>query len=263
MKEKENPPYAPNLVESMRSIGYSFETALADIVDNSIAAESTKVEILSICRSSSSFLSILDNGNGMDTEELFLAMKYGSYNPNDARKKNDMGIFGLGLKSASLSQCRKLTVISKKNGCINGYRWDLDYIVKKGNWILQELEVGDIEAVFESTGLNIENNGTIVLWENFDRIEHTAPDFDNYLKELLVKAVDHFSLIYHRLIGSKFKIYVNGNEVVPRDPFLENNKATQFKREQIINVDGKKILVKPYILPHLNKLSIEDIKIIC
>lgn len=260
MIERGNPPYAPNLIESMRSIGYSFETALADIVDNSIAANAHNVDIISICKNDKSFIAIIDDGFGMDKQDLFIAMKYGSYNPNDSRNKNDMGRFGLGLKSASLSQCRKLTVLSKKSGDVNGYTWDLDFIIERGDWILQELETEDIELVLNKTEVSLTNSGTIVLWENFDRINHTASDFDEYLKELLFSALEHFSLIYHRILNKSFSIRINGNEVVPRDPFLENHKSTQLKREQKIYVDGKEILVKPYILPHINKLTTEDIK---
>jgi hypothetical protein len=99
-----------------------------------------------------------------------------------------------------------------------------------------------------------------VLWEHFDRILKSSNNMDTYLQELLVKSIDHFSLIYHRLIGSKLKIYVNGFEVIPSDPFLESNKSTQLKREQRIMIDNNVITVKPYILPHVNKLSTDDIK---
>lgn len=260
MIEKGNPPYAPNLIESMRSIGYSFETAVADIVDNSIAANAHNIDIISICRNKKSFVAILDDGKGMNENELFLAMKYGSYNPNEARKENDMGRFGLGLKSASLSQCRKLTVLSKLNSKIYGYVWDLDFIIQRGDWILQELEREEIDNIVKNIEVTISNSGTLVLWENFDRINHTASNFNEYLKELLASTMDHFSLIYHRLLNKKINVRINGNEVIPRDPFLEYHKATQLKREQKINIDGKEILVKPYILPHINKLSSEDIK---
>jgi len=260
VKEKGNPPYAPNLIESMRSIGYSFETALADIVDNSIAANAHNVDIISITKNEQSFIAILDDGDGMNESDLFLAMKYGSSNPNKIRKENDIGRFGLGLKSASLSQCRRLTVLSKFNSQLKGYIWDLDFIIQKGDWILQELEEEDIDNIIKRIDITIPKSGTIVLWENFDRINHSTSNFDEYLKELLVSTMDHFSLIYHRILNKNFLIRINGNEVIPRDPFLINHKGTQLKREQKIYIDGKEIIVKPYILPHMNKLSSDDIK---
>lgn len=259
MKRKNNPPFAPNLIESMRSIGYSFDTALADIVDNSISANATKIEINSTINNGEPYISILDNGFGMNDDELFLAMRYGSYNPNDIREKNDMGRFGLGLKSASLSQCRKLTVVSKKNGMYSAYIWDVNFIIENGEWVLQELEEGEIFAIPNINKLQKYESGTIVLWQEFDKIKNTSNDLEEKLKELLVSSIDHLALVYHRLIGKKVEITINGFEVIPRDPFLENHKGTQLKREQIIVIDDSKIKIKPYILPHVNKLSKEDI----
>ena len=114
MFETESVPYAPVLIESMRSIGYSFKTAIADIVDNSISAGSSSVEIFCDVNEAP-YLVILDNGWGMSNFELEEAMRYGSMNPLELRKQNDLGRFGLGLKSASLSQCSELIVVSKKD----------------------------------------------------------------------------------------------------------------------------------------------------
>ena len=111
MEEKIVMPYAPILVESTRSIGYSFEAAVADIIDNSISAAATEVRI---CFSSKEpqWLCIEDNGWGMTPEELENAMRYGSQSSTDTRRKDDLGRFGLGLKMASMSQCRKLTFMT-------------------------------------------------------------------------------------------------------------------------------------------------------
>ena len=130
MKTINLPPYAPTLMESTRAIGYSVEVAIADIIDNSIAALATNIEV-NFFPSSDPYICILDNGTGMTIVELENAMQYGSKNPLDVRNENDLGRYGLGLKTASLSQCRKLTVISKKNDRISGCRWDLDYVKNK------------------------------------------------------------------------------------------------------------------------------------
>ena len=102
------PPIAPTLIESTRAIGYSLEAAIADIIDNSIAAKANSVSI-SFFPLHGAYISILDNGTGMDADELTRAMQYGSQNPLDERNVTDLGRFGLGLKTASLSQCRVLT----------------------------------------------------------------------------------------------------------------------------------------------------------
>ena len=135
MKEVEMLPLAPNLIESTRSIGYSFETAVADIIDNSISALAKNVYV-DINAYDNPYVAILDDGFGMNLIDLQNAMRYGSFNPNEKRKPSDLGRFGLGMKTASLSQCRKLTVISKKNGVINACCWDLDYINKTQLWNL-------------------------------------------------------------------------------------------------------------------------------
>lgn len=111
---KDNQPTADALMTAMRSMGYSFESAIADIIDNSIAAKATKIEIKFPTNPLEEYIAICDNGVGMTSNELFNAMKYGSSYCGDERNETDLGRFGLGLKSASLSQCRKLTVISKK-----------------------------------------------------------------------------------------------------------------------------------------------------
>ena len=186
MKIKSNPPYAPNLVESMRSIGYSFDTALADIIDNSIVANASKIDILSSALNENSYIAILDNGYGMNSNELFNSMQYGSANPNKDRNKNDMGRFGLGLKSASLSQCRRLTVVSKNNNKYSGMVWDIDYIIKSHDWNLLVLEDKELEAIPEIDKLKKYDSGTLVVWQNLDKIKSTSMDTNEYLKELLI-----------------------------------------------------------------------------
>ena len=120
MFDKECVPFAPALIESMRSLGYSFSSAVADLLDNSISAKANTIHIISE-PSIDPFMIIFDDGCGMTNSELYEAMRYGSSNPLETRSEGDLGRFGLGLKSASLSQCRKLVVVSKKDGNVSGY----------------------------------------------------------------------------------------------------------------------------------------------
>ena len=131
MQVRETPPFAPVLMESTRAIGYSLEAAIADIIDNSIAAKAGKVQ-LSFFPVGDAYVSILDNGTGMDDAQMNIAMQYGSKSPTETRDSSDLGRYGLGLKTASLSQCRVLTVISKQGDQVIGRRWDLDYVIKTG-----------------------------------------------------------------------------------------------------------------------------------
>ena len=111
-------PSAAALIQSNRAIGYSFEAAVADIIDNSISADAKFVDIRSGLNGDDTYLAIIDDGMGMTSNELLNAMRYGSINPLEKRNLNDLGRFGLGMKVASLSQCSILTVISKKNTCV-------------------------------------------------------------------------------------------------------------------------------------------------
>ena len=145
MFEQECVPFAPSLIESMRSLGYSFSSAIADLIDNSISANANNIDIISE-PGLNPWLVILDDGLGMSEKELYEAMRYGSTNPLDKRSENDLGRFGLGLKSASLSQCRHLVVISKQNDEINAYSWDLDYVIEKGAWMLKGFSDEEIKT---------------------------------------------------------------------------------------------------------------------
>ena len=133
MKKIENPPIANYLMGSMRYMGYSFEDAVADIIDNSISANGHTIRVIFTRDPSNLFVGILDDGRGMSSNELFRAMCYGSQANETEREKTDLGRFGLGMKSASLSQCKKMTVVSKCKGEISAYRWDYDEVSKKSN----------------------------------------------------------------------------------------------------------------------------------
>ena len=135
MRYTDMPPYAPTLMESTRAIGYSIEAAIADIIDNSVAAKAGRVDI-DFFPIGEAYISILDDGCGMSEERLISAMQYGSKDPLDEREEYDLGRYGLGMKTASLSQCRILTVITKQNGVVSGAQWNLDHVKKAKSWSL-------------------------------------------------------------------------------------------------------------------------------
>ena len=129
-------PNASSIIESLRAIGYSLETAVADLIDNSITAGASSICIDSPFKSTDTKLFILDNGCGMDESTLKEAMKLGSSSPSDLRSTFDLGRFGLGLKTASFSQCKRLTVVTKHKGIISTRAWDLDLIISTNTWRL-------------------------------------------------------------------------------------------------------------------------------
>lgn len=257
-------PYAPVLVESTRSIGYSFETAVADIIDNSISAAATDIQICFMSKEPQ-WLCIEDDGYGMTEDELETAMRYGSRSPNNTRRKDDLGRFGLGLKTASLSQCRKLTVISKRQGHIVAACWDLDHIIQTGDWSLRFWSGEEIRSLPGYLFLEAHESGTVVLWQNFDRLQQESVNAQQTFDEKIELARKHISLVFHRFLngdgsGNRISISFNGDPVVGVDPFLTRHPATQPMIEQLLRINGEEIRVKPYILPFASKLSAKDIQ---
>lgn len=258
MFEQECVPFAPALIESMRSLGYSFPSAIADLLDNSISAKARRITIISEPDFNPSLV-IFDDGHGMNKRELYEAMRYGSSNPLEERNEDDLGRFGLGLKSASLSQCRKLVVISKKEGEISGYSWDLDYVVEKKSWMLKGFSGEEIDKYPHSQLLNDVEHGTYIYLSEFDRIKEGTGNISETFNKCLDDMINHLALVFHRYIEEGLKIIVNGVAIESRDPFLLNHSATQRKRESSFHINGEKIVLKPYILPHLSKLSQDDL----
>ena len=261
MFQRESVPFAPALVASMRSLGYEFHAAIADLIDNSISAGAKKIDIY-LVPSEDPTLVILDNGRGMSNDELEHAMRYGSSNPDDIRSSTDLGRYGLGMKSASLSQCRKLTVVSKKNEQLSGYSWDIDNIIKTQSWSLIGYENFELEKIESIDLLKNYPNGTMLILNNFDRIVMKTKNLADTLTHYISETTNHLALVFHRYIEEGIVIKINGRSIEPRDPFLIENKNTQPLREQSFEIDNNKIIVKPYILPHFSKLNEKDIQLV-
>ena len=172
VRTREAAPQAAMLIESMRDIDYSLETALADIIDNSITAAASSIRLLVDTTSAEPSLAILDNGIGMTEDELLAAMRPGSRNPLETRDKEDLGRFGLGLKTASFSQCRKLTVASRKNGATCCARWNLDEVARTNKWLVEFFDDFSQVPWIEELG----TSGTLVIWETLDRLVEGGGD---------------------------------------------------------------------------------------
>lgn len=253
------PPFAPVLMESMRAIGYSFETAIADIIDNSISAGAKDIRIRS-WPYDSPYVAILDDGRGMNSEELVAAMRHGSQNPLEERGPQDLGRFGLGLKTASLSQCRRLTVASKQDGQLSAWCWDLDVVRDRKNWVLLGVHPEKVLELPQGAELNALEHGTLVLWQELDRVASDGYAFDQALETKIDEARCHLALVYHRLLGSRrmtagVHVSINNEMVEPLDPYLLSNSATQHLPIEEFFVNRNAVTVTPYILPHLSKLS--------
>jgi len=205
-------------------------------------------------------LAIVDDGIGMDRFTLIEAMRPGSQNPLDSRDKNDLGRFGLGLKTASFSQCRKLTVASSQSGDRTAALWDLDYVAEQNDWSLQLPEKEDIDSLYMSDRL--EENGTLVIWDNTDRIldDTVSEKIEHIVYEKMQDLQKHLELVFHRYLSGKDKIniYINDTALKPFDPFFTSHPATDELQEEIIQVNGEKVHIQPYLLPHYTKVSAQD-----
>ncbi|HIP12513.1 MAG TPA: ATP-binding protein [Arcobacter sp.] len=246
-------PNIANFVKSLRDVGYTFEIAVADVLDNCISANATEVKIYAV-PSPEVFFCMLDDGDGMSEVELREAMRLATRDPEDSRDKKDLGRFGLGLKTASFSQCKKLTVMSKKDEEVSIKQWDLDYIATNNEWLLITPDI----AIFDNKPLVKElyrqRHGTLVIWEEIDRYKEKS--FSSNIEKLR----KHLSLVFHRFLEgadsfTKLKISINNNLLKPFDPFNANNDATFKKSVEKIKIFDSTIEITPYILPHHNKVS--------
>lgn len=252
------PPHAGAMLESLRGLGYSVPAAIADIIDNSISAESTEVRINFTWNGPFSRISFVDNGTGMSDSELESAMRLGDKNPLDQRSAKDLGRFGMGLKTASFSHCRRLTVASVKNGMLSCLRWDLEELASKpeAGWLLYEGPSHGSEPFFSE--LKTEKSGTLVLWEILDRVVTKGFDVDDFFS-LIDNVEAHLAMVFHRLIqGPKpsLRIFLNDKQIVAWDPFMSwhSGKPWNSPIERKHTPSGT-IEIECHVLPHRDKLS--------
>lgn len=253
------PPRAEALMESMRDVGYTIEAAMADLVDNCISAKARQIDIL-FSSHDDPYVAVLDNGEGMSPTDLTQAMCPGSRSPREEREATDLGRFGLGLKTASLSQCRRLTVISRSDGVTSGREWDLDFLNQVKDWKLKVLAESDIECLPAIDRLP--ERGTLVLWRALDRLEaiHSPSGFGIGMESVMARVQQHLELVFHRFLSGepglpKVGISINGHPLVGADPFGLQFPATQHLNREVVNLAGADVVVQPYVLPHHSKIS--------
>lgn len=258
-------PNAGALIESLRAFGYTPESAIADLVDNSITAGAKNVEIEFSWSGAMSRIRIADDGDGMTEAELVNAMRAGSRSPRAERDPRDLGRFGLGLKTASFSQCRILSVMSKTTeSAVACRRWDLDEVVSSGEWRL--LHGPTRWGASRLAVLEGQAQGTEVIWERLDRLVDDSDIDDSAAQRHFLTVADrvsaHLSMTFHRfLTGRRLSITVNGHEIARWDPFLDGNPARQSLGTERITCAGGAIEVHPYVLPHRSKLAEDDFRL--
>ncbi len=255
-ESEDAPPNAGNMIEGYRSIGYNLESAVADIIDNSIAAKAKNIWIDFEWNGDKTTFSITDDGTGMSLKELVSAMTPASKNPLAQRDSEDLGRFGLGLKTASFSQCRILTVATKKTDKKIILRsWNMDYVHEAGWKLLNYLD--DYKLI---NRLTTAKKGTSVIWQDIDHlvkstIKENPKNLEIFLGQIKKMEV-HLSMVFHFFIENKsLKIWINDKKIDGWDPYIKNSLGTQEGVEQRLR---NRIIVQPYLLPHTSQLSKED-----
>ncbi len=256
-------PSASRLMESLRDIGYDLSGAIADLVDNSIDADAENIRI--DFNGHDGWVRIADDGIGMSERRLDEAMRYGSSRSYD---KSDLGRFGLGLKTASLSQCRSFTVATRstRRGPIRIRRWDLDHIARTDSWSLERLTARDsMPALLEPLA---GRTGTVVLWERLDRIlggRHVGGDAAlRRMRAASEDVAEHLAMVFHRFLASEVEgpslsIAVNAHPLSPWDPFAREERLTRVLQPQVLALEFEGathgVLIQPFVLPSQNHFS--------
>jgi hypothetical protein len=273
MEIREVNPDPARMVEGLRDTGYKFNTAVADVVDNSIAAEATNVEVeLRMSRSGAVTLKIFDDGIGMDRDGVVDAMRYGA----KARvSRKSLGKFGLGLKTASTAFCRKLSIISRLDPGADLVRatWDLDRIKTEGKWNLI-IDSPTEEQTAEFAKFIPGGRGTMVAWEQVDRLlkNYEIPG-GGPARKALDKIVEglkfHFAMVYQRFLDGSddrertLRLRLNGTEVSAWDPFCKG--VSLMAKEETMPVemgDGTEaeFSIRAYVLPRKEEFASEEAK---
>jgi hypothetical protein len=247
------------MLEALRGLGYSTAAALADIVDNSVSAGADEVRISFDWNGEASRISVLDNGRGMTDAELESAMRLGERSPLERRESSDLGRFGMGLKTASFSQCRMLTVASVSAGgascCL---RWDLDAIAVRPDdgWLLFEGPApGSADFL---APISARPAGTLVLWERLDRIVtagYTANDFGDLIDDVERR----LAMVFHRLLQGprpRLQLLLNDRGIAAWDPFMcgHPSKPWESPVARTQSTAGT-VEVQCHVLPHRDMLT--------
>lgn len=259
-------PSAKRLMESLRDIGYDATTAVADLIDNSIAANATEVAIDLVFEGVNSWVRVADNGTGMSEPILEEALRFGSRREYSA---NELGKFGLGLKTASLSQCRRLTVATRQAGSsdIEIRQWDMGHVEETDSWEALRLDSAACRPEWISP---LERApGTVVVWDQLDRmVSFKLPDgkaAHSALGRLCREIEEHVSMVFHRFLAGEARrrlpltIRINSNTVKPWDPFARSEPLTQAFSSQTLRLrhgeQSHSVVIIPYVLPNETNFS--------
>lgn len=226
-------PSAARLTKSLRDVGYDFGGAVADLIDNSIAAGASEIRVEIEFAGAESAVYIADNGNGLTSVEATEALRFGT---RRSYSLGDLGRYGLGLKTASLSQGRCLTLVSRSMTRRRSVRrtLDLDVIERWDDWVI--VENPRDRFVDRAESLLGQDAGTVVIWQKLDRVLPTSGSDGGWAKRrfesLVAKTRVHLAMVFHRYLSGenlapRISIAVNGEKLSPWDPYVRVEAATQ------------------------------------
>ncbi|MEH7418460.1 ATP-binding protein, partial [Neobacillus drentensis] len=254
-------PSAAPVIHALRSIGYNPSTAVADLVDNCLDAKATVININFVYGETDGMITIADNGSGMNEEMLQTAMNIGSKDPRAKRAVNELGRFGMGLKTASFSMGKRLCVLTKSNGIYHERCWDLDHVSECNEW---QLFTSIPDEVKLKMGTIADDSGTIICIDKLDRFmgaggKRTLKEISFFKKVSRINK--HLEFVFHSILEkNNIKMFINGKEIIPWDPFMRTHQHTIEGEMQIIRVNDNRIRVQYFILPHASHLTEPEYK---
>jgi hypothetical protein len=255
-------PSAARLTNSLRDIGYDFQSAVADVIDNSLAAGASRVSVDITFDGASSSVMIADDGHGMSTNGIIEALRFGSRRDYD---RGQLGRYGLGLKTASLSQGRAVSVMSRRpvGGQTSIRSLDLDVIEEWDDWLI--IDPSTSPSVERAARVLDEGFNTVVLWEKLDRLLPFERQDGGWARRRIEAAIDkcskHLSMVFHRFLerGDGVTIEVNGTKLTPWDPFARSEERTQVLAPLTLEIDNSHaqgiVNIDRYVLPARTSFS--------
>lgn len=258
-------PSPKSHIKTLMRIGYTLNSAVADVIDNSITACARNIEIYSPPGMDNPVISILDDGCGMDLDELTANMRIGCKDPTEDRQKGDLGRFGSGMKTASFSQARQLTVVTKKKGhSLVAARWDIDKVEETDSWCLEVFhddEVAGIEGISDDFP---EDSGTQIIWSKLTCLEvgSHVQDHDTQLAHRLTELRRYIALYFHRFMSGSDKCVfrLNNTIIKPVDPFMTREPGYQEGPSEKMRCKGGHIVIQTHVLPHFKKMDPERLE---
>lgn len=266
------PPDPAGMIESLSALGYTLESAVADLVDNSIDADAKHVDVIFHWAGLDSYVAVVDDGRGMTEGALLDAMAIALKGPRATREVNDLGRFGMGLKTASFSQARMLTVWSRSANAEPATRvWDLDHVLQCGDWQLLHKPDQDTAKILDALAGGVSGSGTVVLWRRLTKMVDEFGAIDDqdahgHFLEAIARVDRHLGMTFERFLATRrgrsrkgsMVLAINSAPVPSWDPFMAWHDATLPRPIENLEVDGHRVVVRPYVLPPKRRLTDEE-----